>query len=126
MKTPPPPRYRCSKCDSRQCYVLETKPSRHGRRRRYVCPDCGYRETTYELSQARLDELIQADRLYQAIRQLLPSTRGSGDPCKSEAALHDCVHCIHWSTDRCALDIPEAGGAYASECSVFVLDARST
>lgn len=37
-------------------------------------------------------------------------------------AVLNCRNCAHWWQRRCGLDIPEAGGAFASECSCYQED----
>jgi hypothetical protein len=37
----------------------------------------------------------------------------------SEGNVFDCHNCTQWENDHCSLDIPEAGGSFASECSYY-------
>lgn len=63
----------CSACGERGAYCIDSRPTGDGRRtrRRHACAGCGHRETTYEISEARLAELEQAEKRLMMIRAAL-------------------------------------------------------
>jgi len=91
----------CSQCGSLAVFILETRNTATARRRRKRCDRCGFRETTYEISQAEYKALI----------------KGKTTP-KAKPSL-SCDTCIHWETTSCGFDFPEAGGWFAADCSCY-------
>ena len=51
-----------------------------------------------------------------------PRSRSRLTPATDQAPAIDCRNCAHWWQGHCDLDVPEAGGAFATECSYFNAD----
>jgi len=49
----------------------------------------------------------------------LPRNNSGGKPKLMGEDGKSCRNCKHWWKGSCGLDIPEAGGAFASDCSCF-------
>lgn len=104
----------CSYCGAREVRTLETRPNRNALRRRKHCLRCGKRETTYEISQLRYDQL-------QAVEKIRAILLGSDSLAAAKAELH-CFTCTNWVQGKCSMDFPEAGGAFANDCSCYQSD----
>ena len=108
------PWYVCPACGTTDFKVLESRKMYLGRKRRYHCRHCDHRETTYEISQAELDRLRWADRLYHYAAKVVQRVDS-----KPPAEGPTCDQCVHFSNERCTMGIPEAGDGFAAECSIF-------
>jgi hypothetical protein len=104
----------CSFCGAKEVRTLETRPNRNAIRRRKHCLHCGKRETTYEISQLRYDQLQAIDK----IRAILLG----GDSLTDVKSKLNCSTCTHWAHNKCGMDFPEAGGAFANDCSCYQVD----
>jgi hypothetical protein len=98
----------CSNCGATEVRVLETRPSRDAIRRRKHCYHCGHRETTYEITQAQYKELEVLARLRKVL--------GGNEPAPITLL---CQGCSNWHGGACSFGFPEAGGRFATDCSVF-------
>jgi len=101
----------CSFCGAREVRVLETRPNNNAMRRRKHCMSCGKRETTYEISQLRYDQLQAVDK----IRAILLG----GSPIVAKEPQLSCVTCNHWERSKCGMGFPEAGGLFAKDCACY-------
>lgn len=66
----------CVACETfRQSEVVDCRPASGGKagtfRRRRVCPACGARWTTLEVSEERYERLMLIDQLADALREVL-------------------------------------------------------
>ena len=104
----------CSFCGAREVRVLETRPNSNAMRRRKHCMSCGKRETTYEISQLRYDQLQAVDK----IRAILLG----GNPASAKEPQLSCVTCNHWQRSKCGMGFPEAGNTFANDCSCYQND----
>ena len=102
----------CSQCGASAVRVLERRPNRHAIRRRKQCTECGFRETTYEISQEQFKELQVVAKVRQALL-------GTGRVEAAEPVGVQCSSCRHWAGVKCDFGFPEAGGAFAGECSMY-------
>jgi hypothetical protein len=100
----------CSACGAREVRVIETRANNQAIRRRKQCLACKHRETTYEISQAQYHQLQTLDKL----RAVLLGTDAS--PIKTKLT---CLDCTYWKRSGCDMGFPEAGGAFAGECSCY-------
>jgi len=103
----------CPKCGQRKFYVTESRrrkqdPARRFRRR---CFNCNFSETTYEITAKQMKEYDLLLRLNTAISQVL-------NPPISESR-KSCTSCSYWLHGSCSMQFPEAGGSFASECSLY-------
>lgn len=103
-------RAECVSCKQNGLTVIESRKSGKTIRRRKQCMYCKYRETTYELTQADYLHLTNIETLYKNIKKLID---GKTKPEKT------CDQCAHMTRSGCAFDFPEAGGAFAEECSMY-------
>jgi len=108
----------CPKCRSSEFFVYSSKVNtKNHRLRRWHCPDCGHRLTTYEITEAELKRYMRAELVVEAVSAALDSKLGRR---QSGAAGASCLRCHHWTrAGTCDLDIPEAGDAFARECPHF-------
>jgi hypothetical protein len=105
----------CSKCRSPEFFVYSSKVNaKNHRLRRWHCPDCGHRLTTYEITEAELKRYMRAESVMQAMSKILDTQPGQRD---SGAAGASCMRCHLWTrAGTCDLGIPEAGDTFAQEC----------
>jgi hypothetical protein len=75
---------------------------------------CGKRETTYEISQLRYDQLRAIDK----IRAILLG----GDSLAAAKSELNCSDCIHWARNKCAMGFPESGNTFANDCSCYQVE----
>lgn len=112
----------CPRCRARAFVVWETDVRADARYRRWKCRECGHRETTYEVSQEVWERCQHAlavmDRLAVLVQD--PHAFQIRRPSKLSVGRQICTDCDHWGPGGCGLSLPEAGGAFAEECAVFV------
>ena len=111
--TPPLHTRPCPSCGKRTFYVIESRRRKEDsiRRFRRKCASCQLGETTYEITAKQMKEYQLLLRLNTAISQVLnPSTSESRKSCTS---------CSYWLDGSCSMQFPEAGGSFASECSLY-------
>jgi len=101
----------CPSCNSSQIQVTESHVtfSNQARRIRRRCQKCGHNWTMYEITAETLDKYKVLKEKFDRLRTLM----------FSEGNVFDCHNCTQWTNDCCSLDIPEAGGSFASECSYY-------
>lgn len=95
--------------------VIESRKEDQYIRRRKECSSCGHRLTTYELSAEYFEEIRHAKTQLNKIYKILGSVEG---PSSTDEDV-TCYTCIHMTGRGCQLDFPEAGGAFAAECSSY-------
>lgn len=103
----------CPHCGARASYVIESRTTSLGRRRRYECQGCGSRDTTQEIDQALLEQLKQDSMHLQRIRAMLHSP---ATPTRQAAPAHRCSSCAMADGTDCTLTLPEAFTAEAADC----------
>jgi len=104
----------CAFCGAREVRTLETRSNRNAIRRRKHCLHCGKRETTYEVSQLRYEQLRAIDK----IRAILLG----GSPIAGAQSDLSCSTCTHWDHNKCGMGFPEAGDTFANECACYQND----
>jgi len=105
----------CPACTAFELRVIESRRKARYTRRRKECGGCGHRLTTYELSAEYFEEVRDAKLQLNKIYKVLGSAEVS-TPSKEGVT---CYMCIHMTGRGCQLDFPEAGGAFAAECSSY-------
>jgi hypothetical protein len=113
-RSAPPTQTRpCPSCGRRTFYVIESRRRKEDaiRRFRRRCSSCEFGETTYEITGKQMKEYDMLLRLNTAIQQVL-------NPPTSESR-KSCTLCSYWSNGSCSMQFPEAGGLFASECSLY-------
>lgn len=81
------------------------------KRIRRQCAHCGHAGTMYEVKLGLLDELRELRRNRDKIRRLVGGVVA--------AASETCQECLLWGPRGCGLELPEAGGDFAAECSAY-------
>jgi hypothetical protein len=104
----------CSLCGAKEVRTLETRSNRNAIRRRKHCLHCGKRETTYEISQLRYDQLQAVDKIHAILL--------GGDPLSAAEPVLSCLTCTHWARNKCAMGFPESGGTFANDCSCYQVE----
>lgn len=101
----------CPECHATRINVIESHLTfnNQAKRIRRRCIACKHSWTTYEVTQETLDK-------YKVLQQKIDFLRMH---LFSEGNVFDCHNCTQWENDHCSLDIPEAGGSFASECSYY-------
>jgi len=98
----------CPKCKAVAFKTIETRRNKYKAiRRRRECAECGYRLTTYEVSQAFYEEVIFFRKIAEQImkRKFNPLAES---PCGS---------CGYNLNGRCNFDFPEFDTEDAADCS---------
>jgi Zn ribbon nucleic-acid-binding protein len=110
----------CPICRLKKVYVIESKPttiygsSESVRRRRLECANCGYRNTTKEISNDLLDHLLECNKKLEKIKALsLDSTPINASETKSL-----CFTCTFSKGNYCDLSLPEFKTVDSSDCSM--------
>jgi DNA-directed RNA polymerase subunit M/transcription elongation factor TFIIS len=104
----------CPKCSELSVFIIDSRKTKDGIRRRKKCESCGYRYTTREILDKTYQQLVESQRIVTKVQNLF----GGKQVMKNS---HTCEQCSHWSSFGCGMGFPEAGGTFAEECSVFVL-----
>ena len=104
----------CPRCGSSGFKAIESKKTAEGRRRRYRCKECDYRETTYEIAGPAYEELVELRRILRDVRGLVApgGTTETEGPSKHII----CYSCDHYSAHGCGFGYPEAGTLDAKGC----------
>lgn len=63
----------------------------------------------YEVTAETLDKYKVLKEKFDRLKQMM----------FSDDTVFACHNCHQWVNDACSLDIPEAGGSFASECSYY-------
>ena len=104
----------CPKCGEPGFKTIETRDSLEGKRRRYRCKHCDYRETTYEIPGSSYDELVELRRTMRDVRNLISP---SAPQELQESVRHViCYSCDHFDVKGCGFGYPEAGTVDAEGC----------
>lgn len=122
-------KFKCSNCGFATYRVLESRIVLEGRRRRYGCDRCGYRETLYEINSASYSEFISLKSKFNKFLKLIVDTKIVSQTATPtiEKLLDDCPcsDCFYYHdtlTDqgfKCSYDLPEAGSSDAAGCNLF-------
>lgn len=105
----------CPHCGARASYVIESRTTSLGRRRRYECQSCGSRDSTHEIDQAVLEQLKQDSMHLQRIRALLVPD-AELNPLTKPKQRHRCGGCAMANGTDCSLTLPEAFTPDAADC----------
>lgn len=107
----------CPSCGSKTFSVIETRSVPDGRRRRYCCDRCDFRQTLFEISKEAYDELIESRRLLRDMRHLLSASA----PKELRTAVEHivCYTCDFFDKKGCSFGYPEAGSVNATDCTQF-------
>lgn len=111
----------CPVCKQQSSITAESKPNKDSaRRRRKICTECGYRHTTYEVSEEFYRTAVINQRAVDNFIKCLNLDRRSS--VDDESNTHSCDDCVHMRSSGCSFEFPDAGGAFANECSMFELN----
>lgn len=108
----------CPVCKQQTAITLESRSNKDAsRRRRRACTECDHRYTTYEVDENFYRTAIINQRAIDKIIKCLNLDRSSF--VNNDLVVHDCSDCVHMRSYGCSFDFPDAGGAFANECSMF-------
>jgi len=111
---PPSRCRRCPKCGEFALKTIESKPTPEGKRRRYGCKHCDYRETTYEIPSLFYDELVELRRTMREVKNLISPSAPSELQQSTRHVI--CYSCDHFGVKGCGFGYPEAGSLKAEGC----------
>lgn len=108
----------CPKCKQDTSITIESRITKSDvRRRRKECTSCSHRHTVYEVSEEFYKTAVEnknvIDRLIRSLN--LSSVSGS----THESSTDTCDECVHMLPRGCGFDFPDAGGSFATECSMY-------
>jgi len=108
----------CPKCKQQTCITIESRINKdNSRRRRKECTECGHRCTAYEVSENFYKTALANQR---AIDNFTKSLNLNLMPLLTHEFSSDaCDDCVYMLSSGCSFDFPDAGGTFASECSMF-------
>lgn len=107
----------CPYCKARAVRTLDCRKSYNASRRRKVCESCGKRYTTYEVDAEFFNSAIKNQQILSTIKSVLINETLDESLAAPKTT---CDLCANWEKESCAFDFPEAGGQFASECSMFI------
>ena len=101
----------CPRCNASKARVIEAHNTfqDQAKRIRRRCAHCDHAWTMYEITPETLDKYREMQDKFDRLHSLL----------FNEVPTLTCHQCHQWDKDHCSLDLPEAGGTFASECSYY-------
>lgn len=103
---------KCPSCGATNVYVIESRRSSNGTRRRKKCSSCGWRATTYEIDAALYQRLLEYEKVMLAIQPLLNKA-----PAAEQGIV--CDRCKFNDTSKCNHDLPEFQSEEAYDCVYY-------
>ena len=111
----------CPACKKQTAVTLESRSNKDSsRRRRKVCTECNHRYTTYEVSEEFYRAAVLNQKAVDNFIKCLNLDRSSA--VHDDSDVYACDDCVHMRSYGCSFEFPDAGGAFANECSMFELD----
>lgn len=107
----------CPECKNNSFSVLESRKVSRGRRRRFSCEVCGFRETRYEISGDDYERFLDLERAFKAFEKVMNSS--AVEDVKEETKSIPCSKCFFFDSSGCSFDIPEANTPDAVDCNNF-------
>jgi hypothetical protein len=109
----------CPICGTRALYVMEARvnssskihPETH-KRRRLCCKNCGYRQTTREISDELYSLLLKRSKLCEDL------VAGMGANLSTTSKM-PCLDCTYCDGNSCDLGIPEFRTVEACDCNLY-------
>ena len=98
-------------CGASNVYVIESRRSSNGTRRRKKCSSCGWRATTYEIDASRFQRLLDMERVITTLQPLLDSL----PPAKESK----CDDCKFNDSSACNHGLPEFQSEESHDCIYF-------
>lgn len=106
----------CPKCKEPQLYVIESRSSLDGIRRRKECKTCKHRLTTYEVSASFYKEAQQNKTTLSAIAKLCNAKHSTSLLNKNK-----CPSCKQNDNGKgCYLSLPEYNTSESFDCNHYV------
>lgn len=108
----------CPSCKQQTCITIESRINKDNtRRRRKECTECKHRYTAYEVSEEFYKTALANQR---AVDNFIKSLNLNLTPQLTHDSIADtCDDCVHMRSSGCSFDFADAGGVFASECSMF-------
>jgi hypothetical protein len=107
----------CPECKHNSFSVLESRKVSKGRRRRFSCEVCGFRETRYEISGVDYERFLELEKAFKAFKKVMSSS-AEEDVVESTEDI-PCSRCFFLDSSGCTFDLPEANTAEAISCNNF-------
>ena len=107
----------CPECKHNSFSVLESRKVSKGRRRRFSCEVCGFRETRYEISGVDYERFLELERAFKAFEKVMNSS--AVEDVEKETKSIPCSECFFFDSSGCSFDIPEANTSDAVGCNNF-------
>jgi Zn finger protein HypA/HybF involved in hydrogenase expression len=115
--------YRCPKCDSKGYKVIESRKIVEGRRRRFSCSKCSFRETRYDINADVYSELLSLRQRFDTLTKVFFEAPVAQKPAKEIANTIEecpCFDCANFSSrNGCGFSLPEVGTEEAIGCTMF-------
>jgi predicted RNA-binding Zn-ribbon protein involved in translation (DUF1610 family) len=109
----------CPECGEPTLATRESRKTREATRRRRICSVCGFRHTTYEVSQTWYREAQRNRDIVSKLQEVM----GAGLQTKlkkTKTSRASCLMCTFMTDRGCSFGFPEAGDEFATECSQYV------
>ena len=108
----------CPKCKQVTSITIESRITNSDvRRRRKECTSCSHRHTVYEVSEDFYKTAVENKNVIDKLIKSLNLSLVSGST--HESSNDTCDECVHMLPRGCSFDFPDAGGSFATECSMY-------
>jgi hypothetical protein len=107
----------CPECKNNSFSILESRRVSKGRRRRFSCDACGFRETRYEISGPDYERFLKLERAFMAFEKVMNFS--AIENVREETKSIPCSECFFFDSSGCSFDIPEANTPDAVGCNNF-------
>lgn len=109
---------KCPSCGEMGLATRESRKTREATRRRRVCSICGFRHTTYEVSQVWYREAQRYREIVAKLEEVM-GLEFNGNLNKTKPSRASCLMCTFMTDRGCSFGFPEAGDEFATECSQY-------
>jgi len=99
--------FRATEIRNREPQVRQRVPATRIRRK---CLTCKHAATSYEIDASQMKHFEKLQKFEEAVLKYMKLDTLEGDAC---------YDCIHWDSKGCTMQLPEAGGTFAQDCSLF-------
>lgn len=107
----------CPECKNNSFSVLESRKVSKGRRRRFSCDVCGFRETRYEISGSDYERFLELERAFKAFEKVMSLSVEENTTTNTQDI--PCSDCFFFDSSGCSFGLPEANTFDAISCNNF-------
>ena len=115
--------YRCPKCDSKGYKIIESRKIVEGRRRRFSCSKCSFRETRYDINSDAYSELLSLRQRFNTLATVFAGASIDHELTKeivNNTEECPCFDCVNFSSrNGCGFSLPEFATEEAIGCTMF-------